>query len=82
MRSKQGLGGFFKQLTQVNGLALVFVVRARFDALRHDVLSVKHEHMGFLVVDPNNGVVSGHGFPFNGGMFIACLTGHAAIMRT
>jgi hypothetical protein len=35
-----------------------------------------------LVVDPNNGVVSGHGFPFNGGMFIACLTGHAAIMRT
>jgi hypothetical protein len=39
----------------------MFVVCARFDALCFNMLAVKHQHMGFLVVEPHNGVKSGHG---------------------
>jgi hypothetical protein len=42
------------------------VVAARFDALRFHMLAVKHQHMGFSAVDPDNGVVGGHGMPFSG----------------
>jgi hypothetical protein len=38
----------------------VLVVAARFDALAFHVLAVKHQHVGFLVVHPNNSVKSGH----------------------
>jgi len=39
-----------------------FVVAARFDALCFNVFTIKHHHMGFAVIDPDNGVKSGQGF--------------------
>jgi hypothetical protein len=48
---------------RVIGLALVFVVAARMDALGFNVLTVKHDHMGFLVIHPDNGVKSTHKNP-------------------
>ena len=49
--------------SHVTGLALVFVVAARLDALGFNVLTVKHDHMGFLVVYPDDGVKSTHENP-------------------
>ena len=46
--------------SSVTGFALVFVVAARMDALGFYVLTVKHEHMGFLVVHPDDGVTVRH----------------------
>ncbi len=36
------------------------VVAARLDALRLGVLAIEHQHMGFAVVEPDDGVESGH----------------------
>jgi hypothetical protein len=46
---------------RVGVLALVAVVAAGTDALRFYMFAVKHQHMGFLVVYPDDGVVGGHG---------------------
>ena len=46
---------------RIRVLALVTVVAARMNALRLHMLAVKHQHMGFFVVYPDDGVKSGHG---------------------
>ena len=48
---------------ETTGFALVFVVAARMDALGFIVLTVKHDHMGILVIHPDNGVKSTHKNP-------------------
>jgi len=48
----------------VVSLALVLVVAAGLDALCLNMFTVEHEHMGFLVIDPDHGVKSTHGGSF------------------
>ena len=50
--------------SRVTGLALVFVVAASLDALGLNVLMVKHDHMGFLMVQPDHSVKSAHENPW------------------
>ena len=61
MRTGQLIADFFEKRMRVGVLALVAVVAAGTDALRFYMFAVKHQHMGFLVVYPDDGVVGGHG---------------------
>jgi hypothetical protein len=60
VRAFKGLGNVCVQMRNFVGLALVLVMAARFNALALHVFTVKHQHVGFLVVHPNNGVKSAH----------------------
>ena len=60
-RTGQLIADFFEKRMRVGVLALVAVVTAGTDALRFYMFAVKHQHMGFLVVYPDDGVVGGHG---------------------
>jgi hypothetical protein len=42
------------------GFALVLMVAARLNALGLHMVMVKQHDVGFLVIDPNNGVKSSH----------------------
>jgi hypothetical protein len=59
----EGFGHLGVKGSSVTGFALVFVVAARMDALGFNVLTVKHDHMGILVIHPDNGVKSTHKNP-------------------
>jgi hypothetical protein len=43
------------------GFALVFMVASRLDALGLHMVMVKLHDVGFLVIDPHDGVKSRHG---------------------
>jgi hypothetical protein len=67
VRTGQLIADFFEKRMRVGVLALVAVVAvvavvaAGTDAVRFYMFAVKHQHMGFLVVYPDDGVVGGHG---------------------
>jgi hypothetical protein len=61
MRSLQGLCNRMKELGAVFTFALVLVVAARLDALRLNMLPVKHQDVGLRLVHPDKGVKSAHG---------------------
>ena len=61
MHTGQGDRNIGKQRLAIVRLALVLVVAAGVDALGTHVLTVKHHDVGFLVIDPDNRVKSGHG---------------------
>ena len=56
----QSLGYVSEHLRCIVRFPLVVMVTARLDALRLNVFAVKHQNVGFLLVNPNNGVKSGH----------------------
>jgi hypothetical protein len=58
--ANQGFGNVGVKGGRVQWFALVLVEAARFDALCLGMFAVKHQHMGFLVIHPNDGVKSGH----------------------
>jgi hypothetical protein len=62
--ARQRFGHFGVKGRRVTALALVFVVAARQDALGIYMLTIKHDHMGFLVVHPDYGVKSAHQNPW------------------
>ena len=49
-----------KQTDRFMGFALVLMVAARLDALGLHMVMVKLHDVGFLVIDPNDGVKSRH----------------------
>jgi hypothetical protein len=60
MATAQGLSNVGKESRVVVGLAAVLVVAARLDPLGLDMLAVKHDHMGFGMIHPDDGVKSAH----------------------
>ena len=58
MCALQRFGNVFKKCSHFYGFTLMFVVRAGFDARLLNVLTVKHEDVRLLVIEPNNGVES------------------------
>ena len=64
MRTCKRAGNLGKEGAVVIGLALVLVVAARLDPLGLHMLAVKHHHMGFGMIHPDNGVKTAHAFAF------------------
>jgi hypothetical protein len=60
MAAIQGVADVSEKCCEVFGLAAVLVVGARLDALGLHVFAVEHDHVGFGMIHPDDGVKSAH----------------------